>query len=292
MICLCFLAVGFQFSRLAEFVEPPLLTVVQQVGTENRQIPQVLSVKIGEGVRPPERSSLILDVFETPAGATQQTVTCRGHSLSRGPRERTGYDLEIRFDEDGHRLRMPWHRCKVSYWLNNGSVFPLMDGQIYEASMRKSTLKLRNVTEEFDAKSRPARSSLTIPGNAGRSEFYQADVAIGSTGSGPVFFEIVSIKFDNEESSSVTIEWSRGDDDRSGGLNESQFKMAANGVATLRKGDVLATGYKHYKVLNIIHPCDILNGSHCEGWIELEDVPPKTQSISKVKDEFEGEAKK
>jgi len=292
MICLCLFAAGFHSSMLAGFVDPPSPAGVKEVLSVKSGFPKLLSAKIGDGVRPPERSSLILDVFETPAGAAMRTVTCRGHSLSSGPRERTGYDLEIWFDEDGHRLRMPWHRCKVSYWLNNGSVFPLMDGQIYEASMRKSTLKLRNVTEEFDAKSRPARSSLTIPGNAGRSEFYQADVAIGSTGSGPVFFEIVSIKFDNEESSSVTIEWSRGDDDRSGGLNESQFKMAANGVATLRKGDVLATGYKHYKVLNIIHPCDILNGSHCEGWIELEDVPPKTQSISKVKDEFEGEAKK
>lgn len=234
--------------------------------------PKTLKVGIEVGVRPPARTSILLDVFERDAGAAMKSVTCRGHWLSRGPRERVGYNLEIRFDEDGHQFRVPWHGCKLVYYVNAGSVFPLMDGQIYHAALQKSTLELNNVTEKFDIIRRPAKSSLTIPGNSGRSEFFQTIHAYDPASSGPVSFQIDRIQFPAENPSSVRIEWSRGDDDRSGGLNESRFKMASNGVTTLRTGDFLVTGYKKYKVLNVVHPFDLHETGHCEGWVELEDV--------------------
>jgi hypothetical protein len=89
---------------------------------------------------------------------------------------------------------------------------------------------------------------------------------------------IVDVEFSNADPVAATISWCRYDnkglstDEVQEAANDGLFKMPLNGTSTLQKGDTFSTGYRKYKVLNIVPTKDVPDGGHCEGWVELEEL--------------------
>jgi hypothetical protein len=67
---------------------------------------------------------------------------------------------------------------------------------------------------------------------------------------------------------------------------EDLLKLSERGTTTFRKGDEFSTGYRLYKVLNVVPAGDLPGGGHCEGWVELDEIErPATDESAAVQDE-------
>lgn len=210
---------------------------------------------------------------------------CHVYRYNSAAAERWGYKAGLYFDLKNTNAEWSWHRCILDLALNDGSIMPLFDGQLYRASLRDSSLWLTRVPDDCLANDRPQKSSLIIPGNCWQSRYFQTVIDSTKFGRRDVYLSIFSprsMEFLDEEPAAMTLSWERDDlgehvPDSDRKEYEELFKLAYDGTTTFRKGDEFSTGYRRFKVRNVVPAGDLPDGGHCEGWVELEELaPPKT----------------
>jgi hypothetical protein len=205
---------------------------------------------------------------------------CYAYRYNSAAAERSGYKVGLCFDLKETNAEWAWHRCILDLALNDGSIFPLFDGRLYRATLGDSGLLLTRVPDDCLANDRPQKSSLIIPGNCWQSRYFQTVVDSSKFGRRVVSLFIWSprsVEFLDEEPPAMKLTWERRDEgeqvpDSDRKEYEELFKMPYKETTTFRKGDEFSTGYRRFKVLNVVPAGDLPNGGHCEGWVELDEL--------------------
>jgi hypothetical protein len=250
---------------------------------ETGQFPTTLDLLVKPGPAAPVQIDMPLDMCDPPELNRMKWPKCQAYLLPQGRREHTGYVMEIWFTERSARFREPWKNASMKYLVNQDSVFPLMDGNLYHAIIGPESLQLRNVTGAFAKGDRPRKSSLTISCNSVGSRYFQHEIESSRYGKVRVFMEIRKAEISTESVASVT--WvAEPSFTQLQPASSAEWMEFWKGLtitsdetkSRLRKGDVFMTGARSYKVRNIVPPGVLPNGGHCEGWIELDEIePPK-----------------
>jgi hypothetical protein len=266
------------------------------------ELPEYFQIRLAESQlngSPPQPSgiSVPLELFDRPIHEMplKQWPTSSATFFHEPARKASGYQAGFGLASKRWPFREPWTDTRFSYSVNQSSVFPLPDAQVYRATLEPTFLRLTNVTKQFPLEQQPRKSSLIITGNCKDTQFYQSLLRThtwSNYGMIRVYFQILDVDFTQQGNAAAKVTWRRNDDGARQLLlselreYESQFLMPEKGTTTLRTGDEFSTGYRLFKVLNVVPAGDLPDRGHCEGWVELEEIEhPATDESAAVKDE-------
>ena len=227
----------------------------------------------------PHHIAVPLDVFESPLGENRKLwPQCRSRFRPNAFTGKEDYDAGLLVDLRNLKTRPPWDNNYMTYSVRRGSLFPLPDSRIYRASFTDNAVRFTNVTDTWPEGERPQKTSLIISGNEHGSKYPQGTEESDIFGIIEVHMTIVDVEISNADSLVASVSWYRYDnkglstDEVQEAANDGLFKMPLKGTSTLQKGDTFSTGYRKYKVLNIVPTKNLPDGGHCEGWIELDEL--------------------